>query len=370
MNHSWRWPGLGRLDLYLIEELVPLILAGLLVLILLFMLAALIQVLAPILAKGASAYLIARLLAFSIPPAIGQGLPIALLFAVLLVLSRMASEAEIKALLAGGIAPVRLLLPVLILSLAVALLSFFNNQLLVPRASLDILRTQRQIILEDPRVLIRPGTVFKDAAGRAIYVRRIGRGGQLGGITIVQMAAAAPPSEVITARNGTLSPSQGTLALGSGQRISYQNGRPVAITSFQQGQVPVSDLQGQLGGLQGQIKPVDLPLGQLRAEIAGYQAHGVPTFTLETALQRKFAEPLASVAFGFFAVALALFGLRSGSGLGLAWVLILTFAYYATWSVFKVMGAQGAIPPLVAAWAPDLLYSLAGGILLSFSFRN
>ncbi len=52
------------------------------------------------------------------------------------------------------------------------------------------------------------------------------------------------------------------------------------------------------------------------------------------------------------------------------WALLLTFAYYATWSVFRIMGENGALPGALAAYAPDAIAVLAGMALLWVAARR
>jgi len=361
----------GRLDAYILEEILPLMLASLVVVVLLFVLYALYEVLAPILAKGANPLLVARLMAFSLPEAFGRALPLAMLFAVLLGFSRLSSDAEIKSILAGGINPLRLAVPIMTLSVLVALLSFVNNELLLPRASSQAQQTQRDIVLDNPRVLVQEKAVFTDNLNRAIYVDKVLSSSRLEGIQIVQMAPGEAPREVISAGVGQLERGSATIVLFNGERVTYSGARVVSIQSFEQIRLAVRDLQASLNGrTTGAGQAMRTPTPQLLEQIRQNKANGWNTADLETALNRKFAEPLAAVAFGFFGVMLALFTFRAGAGVGLVWTLLLTFAYYATWSVFRVMGEQGALPPVIAAWTPDLLYVVGGGVLWALSSRR
>lgn len=110
-------------------------------------------------------------------------------------------------------------------------------------------------------------------------------------------------------------------------------------------------------------------MAELRQRIAQYKAQGLPYHAEMTALQRKWAEPAAVYAFALFAVGLAFFLLGGSRSLGMLGVVVLTFIYYATWSVGRIMGEQGVIPPVLAAWGPNLLYGLAGLILLQVGRR-
>jgi lipopolysaccharide export system permease protein len=117
----------------------------------------------------------------------------------------------------------------------------------------------------------------------------------------------------------------------------------------------------------GDLDLVTLPLPELLERL---REGGRNTAAEWTALHRKVAEPAAALAFALFAVAVAFFGVRRSAPLGLASVFVLTFVYYATWSVSKLLGAQGTIPAWLAGWTPVGLYALAGALLLIWSVRR
>ncbi len=364
----------SRLSRYLLEEILPFLFAGLAVTILLLLLGAIQVIIAPLLAKGANPLLVAKLVALQLPDAVARGLPIALLFATLLGLSRLAADSEIKAMQAGGVSPTRLFGPVLGLGLAAALLSFAVGESLTPRAKVQALSVQREIVLDNPRVAGlgvsgAQALVLRDAFGRAISVSEVGKDGELRGLSIATLRNGQVAREIITARRGRLLKGSSVLELYDGQRITYQSARPSTILTFKTGQLPVQDLQASFEG-GDELKPVYLPLRELWTKVSEYRRQGINAPQEFTALQRKFAEPLAAVFMAFFAVALAIFSFRSNLNIGLVWVLLLTFLYYATWSVFRVMGENGAVSPVVAAWAPDALYLVAGLGLLWTAARR
>ncbi|MFC6591752.1 LptF/LptG family permease [Deinococcus lacus] len=364
-----------RFERYVLSEVVPLLLAAVSALLVLLTLKALETVLAPLLAKGAAPLLVARLLALNVPEALALALPLALMFATLLGLSRLSADSEIKAALASGVPGTRLFQPVLLLGTVTMLLAFAINEVLVTRARVESRTVQREIVMDNPRVLgldrsASQGLVLRDALNRAISVGSIGPGGELLNLRIVTMQPGLPPREVITAKSGTLMAGSNVLELRGGQRISYQDARPVTVLTFERGTLPVQDVQANFAGGKEKNESFYLPLPELLARVGSYQQSGLKAPGDYTALYRKFAEPLAALALSFFAVCLALFTFRSGHNLGLVWALLLSFAYYATWSVFKVMGENGAVPPLLAAFGADLIAVLAGLALLWLAGRR
>lgn len=359
-----------RFERYALEEILPLLFGALAAVIGVLVLAALQDVIAPLLAKGANPVLVARVLALNVPEATALALPIALMFATLLGLSRLSADHELKAAVASGIPATRLFRPVLLLGLGVTVLSFALGEGLVPRAKVQERKVKQQIVLDNPRVIgLGQSVVLRDALNRAISVGSIEENGELRDLRIVTMQSGMPPREVITAQRGQLK--NNVLELQNGQRITYQDARPVTVLSFQSGTLPVQDVQADLDATgTPALKAIYTPLGELWARTRTYRAQHIQSPSEFTALHRKFAEPLAALALAFFGVALAVFTFRSGRDVGLVWALLLSFAYYATWSVFRVMGENGAVPPVIAAYAPDAIAVLAGLGLLWLTGRR
>ncbi|ACO47360.1 LptF/LptG family permease [Deinococcus deserti] len=366
-----------RFERYVLAEILPLLVGALASVIVLFVLAALQEVIAPLLAKGARPLLVARVLALNVPEAAARALPIALMFATLLGLSRLSSDSELKAALASGIPARRLYRPVLLLGLGVTVLAFLIGEGLLPRTKIEERKVKQEIVFDNPRVIglgaQEPGgqsLVLRDALGRAISVGEVRAGGELRDLRIVTMQGGSVPREVITAREGRLKSGSNVLELQGGQRVTYQDGRPVTILSFERGTLPVQDVQADLDTGGKALKANYLPLRELLARTNSYRQQHIQAPAEFTALHQKFAEPLAALALAFFAVSLAVFTFQSGRDLGLVWALLLAFAYYATWSVFRIMGENGAIPGVLAAYAPDLIAVVAGAVLLKLAGRR
>ncbi|AEV15473.1 Permease YjgP/YjgQ [Thermus sp. CCB_US3_UF1] len=338
------------LDRYLLREALGLFALGLGVIVLLFLAGAVYEVLAPLVAKGADPATLLLYLLYRTPEALVRGAPVAYLFALLLLLSRMAEDSELKALLALGVRRERVLLPFLFLGGALSLLGLLLGESLVPRAlaeGQDLLRRQ---VLERPRALLTPGTTFQDAKGRVVYVGEVA-GERIGKLRVLSR------EEVVLAEAGRFS--GGVLQVGGGQRVTYEGDRPRTLTRFQRGELVLKDLTFE----PWQNPANRMGLAQLRQEVERLRAQGVKAGLEATTYYRRYAEPAAALVFALFAVGLAFYLLGGSRSLGLVGVAVLTFFYYATWSVGRIMGEQNALDPLLAAWGPNLVYGALGLLL-------
>jgi lipopolysaccharide export system permease protein len=337
------------LDRYLLREVLPPFLGGLSAIVLLFLAGAVYEVLAPLVAKGADPKAVLLYLAYRTPEALVRGAPVAYLFALLLLLFRLAEDGELKALLALGVPRGRVLLPFLGFGLVLALLGFALGESLVPRALAEGQDLLRRTVLERPRALLTPGATFQDARGRVVYVGKVGEG--IGALRVLSAG------EVLLAERGRLR--AGVLEVEEGLRVTYEGARPRTLARFQKGELVLKDLT-----FDPWPNPANrMPLPELRKEVERLRALGLRVGLEATTYYRRYAEPFASPVFALFAVGLAFFLLSGSRSLGFVGVAVLTFLYYATWSVARIMGEQNALSPVLAAWGPNLLFGLLGLLL-------
>ncbi len=358
-----------RFTLYLIQEILPFYIAGLIVLLTLLLGVFLLDILAGVLARGASPNLIALFLLYKLPEAANMGIPLALLFASLLGISRLGQDNEIKAGLVLGLSPRHFAIPLFLLGFLVSGLSFLNNELLIPWSSGRALEVQKDIFIQKPDIFLEEGNFFTDSLGRNIYVEKLESGGKAFGITVIKSGGKRGPKEVISAKQGILDEEAGVWNLTEVRFTNYRDSRVVFDALAQTAALPT---RGLSAGISENPELTQIPIRELMSRLRSNNSRQPDVWT---ALHRKFAEPLAATAFALFALAIGLYSFRTGFGLGFVWVLFLTFIYYATWSVAKLLGAQGTIPAFIAGWAPMTLYVLAAGVLfilaaLGLSFKE
>jgi lipopolysaccharide export system permease protein len=113
------------------------------------------------------------------------------------------------------------------------------------------------------------------------------------------------------------------------------------------------------------VDPTELDYSTLKLRIAELEAAGRPTDEARAGLAHKISGPLSTVLMPLLA-AIAAFGLaRSGQVLLRATVgMALGFAYFVADNFSLAMGNVGAYPPVIAAWAPFLLFLLIGETVL------
>src|SRR5690606_25727407 len=280
-------PATNRFARYLLREVLPLFVAALVALLLLLMLAALLGVLADALARGVPPGLVARYMLLKLPSAVGPGLPLALLFAALVALTRLGQDGEVKAALLLGVGPRRFAVPVLALGLAVSVVAFLNNELVVPRSERLAGEVERDILLLSPETVLSAGTFFTDALGRSIFIGAIEPGGRFEDVTVITPGTSRGPRELIRADVGQARPEEGVWLL---EGIRFRALRESSVTLDIAASEAVLPVRGLTARSSAVSDLVYLPIGELVGRVRS--AGGAETAAERTALHRKFAEPL------------------------------------------------------------------------------
>jgi len=98
---------------------------------------------------------------------------------------------------------------------------------------------------------------------------------------------------------------------------------------------------------------------QLSEYISRLDASGANVVPWRVDLARKVAFPFVTVIMTILAVPFAVTTGRKGAMYGIGIGIALAITYIVALSVFAALGKGGALPPLLAAWAPNLLFGAA-----------
>jgi LPS export ABC transporter permease LptG/LPS export ABC transporter permease LptF len=108
-----------------------------------------------------------------------------------------------------------------------------------------------------------------------------------------------------------------------------------------------------------QAEPEKMNYRQLRAYIRQLRASGYNTVSALVQLQRKVAFPFATVIMTLLAIPFAVTTGRRGAMYGIGIGIALSIAYWVILNVFSALGEGGVMTPMLAAWAPNMLFGAA-----------
>lgn len=295
-----------------------------------------------------------------LPQLIARFLPFAVLLGTLITLVQLNQNSEVVIFKSAGISAHQILAPLMIASLAIAILSFAFNERVLTRSNRALDAWQQADYGRVPpgknvmlNVWVRDGDnlIHADAvAGRGLATR-------LRGITVYQRTGGHLDA-IITAR--AAGPVGKGWKLDEVTKFTVASGKTetIPMLSVAQGIAPdrftLSD-----------VDPDQLDFLELAQAIKNLRAAGRPTGPLEAALHHKISGPLAALLMPLLG-AVAGFGLARSGRLFIRTVLGmgLGFAYFVGDNFALAMGNLGAVPPILAAWAPFLVFYLIGESVL------
>lgn len=113
-----------------------------------------------------------------------------------------------------------------------------------------------------------------------------------------------------------------------------------------------------------ELDPKYMNYTQLRSYVDRLRARGFNVLAQEVRLARRLAFPFVTLIMTLIAVPFAVTTGRSGAMAGLAVGIALAITYWMTISVFAAMGTGGLLAPVLAAWAPNILFGTGAAYLL------
>jgi LPS export ABC transporter permease LptG len=112
------------------------------------------------------------------------------------------------------------------------------------------------------------------------------------------------------------------------------------------------------------LQSQEMTFGELERYIRDLGQSGFDTKQLSVQLNIKVAYPIVTLVMAVLAIPFALSMGKRGSLTGIAAAIGVAITYWVIQNTFQQLGNVNLLPTLLAAWAPDLLFGLAGTYLL------
>jgi len=103
---------------------------------------------------------------------------------------------------------------------------------------------------------------------------------------------------------------------------------------------------------------------ELRRYIRDLQQSGFDVVRLRVQLEKKFAFPIITLVMAVLAIPFSLSSGRRGAITGVAVAVGIALVYWTVAGLFEAIGNISQLPPVLAAWSPDVIFALVGGYLI------
>lgn len=129
-------------------------------------------------AKGLPLEIIGQFAFYTLPYSMSFTIPISGLFSALLLFGRLSSDSEISAMRSGGLSLWQIASPVILFSIFLTCICFYNSFVIYPRTTYAAEHLKRNALsmgVEDPIKLLEEGRFIRDFPGYMIYVGKKNR---------------------------------------------------------------------------------------------------------------------------------------------------------------------------------------------------
>ncbi|HEU4414633.1 MAG TPA: LptF/LptG family permease, partial [Candidatus Angelobacter sp.] len=368
------------LDDYVLRNFVGTLLLILSSLLTLFLIFTYFELLSDIVRKKIPFLVQAEYLLNFLPSVLYQVTPLAVLLTVLVMFGLMQKSNEITAMKATGVSIYRAVVPILAISIGLAGCLFMLDQLYLPYSNKRV-ETLRNLIKGKPtQTYLRPDRkwIFGESKkrpdgtqeNRKIYYYEAFDPDRntFGSISAFELDPHSfqMVKRVYAIRARWAEHLQKWTFENGWQRtwIDPQGGenredlRKFDVSTFAEINEPPGYFKKEV------LQSSEMNYDELRRYIDDLQQGGFDVVRLRVQLQKKIAFPLITLVMAVIAVPFALSGGRRGALGGVVVALIIGVGYFLTSGLFEAMGNVSQLPPLIAAWSPDLIFGMAGGYLI------
>ena len=297
-----------------------------------------------------------------VPSLVQTFLPYSVLLATILTLVQLNQNSEVISMKAAGLSAHQILAPLVLTAVVVAAISFGFNERMATRAAATLKAWQAVQYGKVPTAAAAKTNVWLADGANVLYAQAIGGTGAdttMTGVSWYKRDGGGRVIDIVTAPTASYA--------APGWRL--ETPRSFAVQSVKLEKMPAATVVAErITPAQIAISKVDADaedIVTLRGSIDAMQAAGRRTGELESAWWHKISGPLAAVLMPLLG-AVAAFGLaRSGKVLIRAAAgMALGFAFFVVDNAALAMGSLGGYPPLLAAWAPFVLFALIGETVL------
>jgi lipopolysaccharide export system permease protein len=287
--------------------------------------------------------------------------PVAILFSTLMSMGRLAKDNELTAFFTNGISLYRLFIPFLVLSSLSVLSAYLTQEYLVTKAA----SMQQQILEANPILREKKGSEQDPFITRLdngefisakVFDKEQGRLGHL----VYDNWSRERGEELYTAAYGQVQGDFMNLGLRADSPAYVydqmtEEGLYTARSMEPATQVNLHvDLKEQLTQMK---TPQELTQTELAEQSKLKKQRGENPAEDLTDFHLKFSGPFASLAFALVAMPLSLRAPRDERLLGLVFCFLLVLTYYTIFFISKLMGYNAVLPPWLAAWMMNIVFS-------------
>lgn len=324
------------------------------------------QLLGDIVHNHVAAGVVANYYRYLTPQVIYLMLPLSILVATLVNFGLLTKTNQITAIKATGISLYRIALPVLLAAVLASAGMFVLEDFYLPRINQRQDAFRNQIKGKPAQTYYRPDRQWIFGQGQRIYNYRFFDADRdvFANLSIFELD---PKTFKLTRRISATRAfweshlhrwvlEQGWVRELRGDRVAAYT--PFAVSIF-------DELSEEPPYFKKEVKPsAQMSAFELRRYISELSQSGFDVVRLSVQFYRKFSYPMMAFVVVLIGIPFAFTTGSKGALSGIALSIGIAIVYLSTAGLFEAMGNLSQLPPIVAAWSPDVLFGLGGVYML------
>jgi len=324
------------------------------------------ELLGDILRNQVSPYIVGEYLLNVTPYFLYNTAQYGVLLSVLITLGLMERANEVTALKATGISIYRVIVPVLIAGALIAAGLFLSDQLYLPHANKRQDALLNKIKGRPAQTYLNPYRKWIFGQHGTIYYYQLfdSDKNQFGDLSVFQFNPATfEMVSRISAERAHWAENLNRWVLEQGWQRKFEG---VAIADYHPFDVSTFNIVSeQPPYFKKEVRQsLEMNYEQLSRYIHELQQAGFDVVRLRVQLQKKLAFPVITFVMGVLAIPFALSAGKRGAVAGVATAIGVAVVYTVVSGLFEAMGNISQLPPVLAVWAPDVIFAFVGGYLI------
>lgn len=320
--------------------------------------------------RNASTMEVLSLLLYSLPHVLVLTLPMALLFASVITVSRWSSDSEIVALEACGVPGSLLGKALAFFGAAVFLADALLALWVLPEANRRFQETTRKMYFAAVRTALEPRVFTSAFPGQLIYVDGLDPAtGEWHKVLVFDLRDAAQET-LITADRGIVVENPKTnelwLSLSKATIHTLRPERPERYQRSFNSEMKLLLREANAAAAVVRYGPRETSSKELWKQARKGEESAATRREAWVELQKRVALPAAAFVFSLLGFPLGLRSRRGGKGYGLTVSVLVTVGYYVLWNNGELLARSGKLPVWLGIWLPNLLVLLLAAALLRY----
>ena len=307
---------------------------------------------------------VVQLFLFKIPIVLALSFPMSTLLATILAVGRLGSDLEILAFRASGISILRIVVPIIAFGFAVSVLTYWFNEAVVPvstKNAENLFSSYRDTEQPTIKENINFTEYENKLPARIINVGEVDKG-KLKNITVAEYETGQLV-RLIRADNGRWLKSGGwEFYDGIMHNFLIDDPKRATIIQFKKEFIDIKI--NPLDFDKRNKKTEELTRKELLRNIDLFKRTGRDPIEFTMHYHLRLAISFSSLIYALLGASVGLRPHRSSSAMGLGMSLIIIFIYIILFSIGMGLGMSHTLPPLLAAWFPNIIVGSAGILLL------